>query len=274
MSLESLRRILDELKRVGEPVEYVMFSAMGEPFLYPHLREACEMVKEAGFTVVVTTNGSLLKNSHKTLPIDRLYLSFRSTGASSFYHRKAKISFDHYLQILANFLDGNTQKTIVYFAFNDNVLWRQQYEKNWMDVIDYTEKDKLLESFNTFGSKLCPEFKPLSEVPPMDSFIHIREGLDIFFTRIYSWSNVILPPGYAVLLADRIDYCDYNERHIVIYATGEVTTCCMDYNGELVIGNIYKEPLDLILSRRPPHEKLTRHLFCRRCKGRVIKPSA
>jgi MoaA/NifB/PqqE/SkfB family radical SAM enzyme len=273
MSLESLQRILDELQRVGEPVEYVMFSAMGEPLLYPYFKEACQMVRAAGFKLIVTTNGSLLRERHKTLPIDTLYLSFRSTGADSFGHRKAGLSFDQYIQILANFLRGNIQKTIVYFSFNDNVLWQQVYEKNWMDILDYTQKDELLESINTFGAKLFPEFNPLTELPPMDSYIHIREGLDVFFTRMYSWSNRMLPPGYAVILAEKIDTCDYNAKHIVVYATGEVTSCCMDYNGELVIGNIYKEPLDVIMNRRPQNEKLIQYNICRMCKGRVIKPS-
>jgi MoaA/NifB/PqqE/SkfB family radical SAM enzyme len=273
MSLESLRRILDEIQRLGEPIEYVMFSAMGEPLLYPHLKEACHMVKQAGYELKVTTNGALLEDSHRTIEMDYLYISFRSTGLNSFAHRNTNLSFDDYLKRLAKFLSGNIQKTIVYFSFNDNVLWPQNYEKNWMNILDVTQEDELLRSLNGYGRRLFPEFKPLTALPRMDTYIEVRKDVHIYFSRMYSWANIMLPPGYAVILAERIDYCDYNEKHIVVYANGDVTACCMDYNGELAIGNIYKEPLDMIMNRKSENEKLIQYRICRMCKGRAIKTS-
>jgi len=269
MSLESLRRVLGEVQRLGEPIEYVMFSAMGEPLLYPHLEEACQMVRDAGFKLVVTTNGALLRDVHKKIQIDNLYISFRSTGPDSFAHRHAGISFDEYIAILSKFLIGNIQNTIIYFSFNDDVQWPQNYEKNWMDILDYTRKDELLKSINAYCKKLIPEFQPITCLPPMDTYIQVTEKLSIYFCRMYSWSNIVLPPNYFVFLAERIDCCDYNEKHIVFYANGNVTTCCMDYNGEFVIGNIFKEPLEVIMNRRTPTEQLIQYNFCRVCKGRA-----
>jgi MoaA/NifB/PqqE/SkfB family radical SAM enzyme len=268
MSLESLRRIVAEIQRLGEPVEYVMFSAMGEPLLYPHIEEACKIVRDAGFRLYVTTNGALLRDAHKKIQIDNLYISFRSTGPDSFTHRRARISFDQYIAILSRFLVDNTQNTTIYFSFNDDAQWPQNNEKNWMDILDYSQKDELLASMNTYCKKLIPEFQPVTCLPAMDTYIQTRENVKIYFCRMYSWSNIMLPPNYFVFLADRIECCDYNEKHIVFYANGDVTTCCMDYNGEFVAGNILKEPLDAIVSRRPRAEQLTQYNFCRVCKGR------
>jgi MoaA/NifB/PqqE/SkfB family radical SAM enzyme len=271
MSLESLRRVLDELQRLNEPIEYVMFSAMGEPLLYHHLKEACAMVRQAGFKLNLTTNGSLLKDSHKELEVDYLYISFRSTGPEAFARRNAGISFDRYIEILANFLRENSQNTIVYFSFNDNVIFPQNYKKNWMNVLDYTQKDELLRSMNTYCKRLFPEFQPLTCLPVPDSYINVRENLNVYFCRMYSWSNIILPPDHLLLLAERIDHCEYNDKHIVVYANGDITTCCMDYNGEFITGNIFKEPLDVIMNRRIRSEQLIQYNFCRACKGRVMK---
>lgn len=270
ISLESLSKVLDSLK--GQEVEYVMFSAIGEPLLYSDLVDACRMVKDRGYKLNLTTNGALLKSSHRILDVDALYISFRSSGSDSFVYRRANISFEQYVGILSDFLRDNIQNTVVYFSFNDNVKFTEFYKKNWMGVLDYTDP-KMLENFNMLGEMLFPGlFKPCTVLPDMDSFIHIREKLNVYFTRLYSWSNVFLPSGdYRVIPAMSIQKCDYNDKHVVVFANGDVTTCCMDYDGEMIIGNVFNELLSDILKRRSNNEQLVKYEMCKKCRGRIIK---
>ncbi len=68
--------------------------------------------------------------------------------------------------------------------------------------------------------------------------------------------------------------CDALRRHFGILADGKVTTCCLDYNGENIVGNVRSQKLIDILEtdqvrsiRRnfdryhPPTE------LCKRCLG-------
>ena len=57
MAPEQWKGHLEYLKSIGITKINI---AGGEPFLYPHLVEMCELIKSMGFTVSIVSNGSLI----------------------------------------------------------------------------------------------------------------------------------------------------------------------------------------------------------------------
>ena len=55
------------LPRLRPWTDYLYFHLMGEPLCHPHLREYLHLAGEAGFKVIITTNGTLLADRQEML---------------------------------------------------------------------------------------------------------------------------------------------------------------------------------------------------------------
>ena len=56
------------LSRLAPYTDYLYFHLMGEPLCHPELERFLVLAGEAGFRVILTTNGTLLENKREVLP--------------------------------------------------------------------------------------------------------------------------------------------------------------------------------------------------------------
>jgi hypothetical protein len=269
MPLSELRRVLEALRAVPW-IEYVMFSNLGEPLLYPEFAEACRMVKSFGHTLYVTTHGERLEDKHKnTLPVDCWFISYRSTSEQAFAHRGARASYEDYTRRIASFVESNTQPVTIYLMGNSE--W-YNLEAGFADALDLADRRKLEETVNAVGRRFCPEFGGVERGATLVGVhVPLRPNVSLYTPRTCNWANRVLPAGYTVVpgLPHPCPY-GYYQRQIVVYWNGDVSPCCLDYDGELKLGNLFADPLPALLARR---KCVQSHPFCQDCMGTVVRKS-
>ena len=55
------------MKKIRPWSDYLYFHVMGEPLCHPNLEDFLRLAQEAGFKVILTTNGTLLKDHQQML---------------------------------------------------------------------------------------------------------------------------------------------------------------------------------------------------------------
>ena len=77
--------------------DFLYFHLMGEPLLHPELKTFFEIANEMGYKVIITTNGTLLKEKDKIL-LSSPALHKVSISLHCYEANKMGISIDEYLQ--------------------------------------------------------------------------------------------------------------------------------------------------------------------------------
>ncbi len=263
LPLPLLAKILADLKQL-RPVDYVMFSALGEPTLHPEFGEACRMVKKAGFRLVVTTNGSRLNGAVRDLPIDELYVSFNTPTPEAYALKRGKgPSFDAYVENLAAFVQSVP-------LFDTYIYFLTQNLRDYPDAVGFAEPES--PEFARRLEDLLRRIRPGMRVPvPVPRQMELYSNVFVLLKPLTLWVNENLPPHLALAEATRIPgaSCSYYKHHLNIIATGEVTICCGDSDAALSLGNVRNEPLRSIYLRKRPDVELAENALCRKCKGCV-----
>ncbi|MCR5843135.1 MAG: SPASM domain-containing protein [Oscillospiraceae bacterium] len=229
--------------RLRPHAEYLYFHLMGEPLLHPLLGDFLEIAGELGFRVMITTNGTLLREraevlcaSPALLKVNISLQSFEANGGGD----------------PGAYLDG-----CIGFARMAADAGKRCEFRLW--------NRRGLETLNSrIEERLCEAFpKPWKKS---------REGWKLR-------ENVWLEPGDhfdwpAMEAADRGENCFcYGLRdQIGVLCDGTVVPCCLDHEGDLALGNLFEEELDEILQSaraRAIRDGFSRRIaveaLCRRC---------
>ena len=239
MTAEEFSHILHQLK--GH-TEYVYYHLMGEPLVHPELPKFLEMAKAQGFKSVITTNGTLL---HKHGPalleagLHKISISLHS------FEEDAPDTYRAYLQQAAEFADAAARAgTVVVFR-----LWNRGCDEGRNDIA----LDFLREHIEGQWKENTRGFR-------------IREKFYLEWGDRFQWPDREAPiQGEQVRCYGMVD-------HFGILCDGTVVPCCLDSDGVIALGNVFREDLAAILAspraqaisqgwlHRTPSEEL-----CRRC---------
>ena len=207
------------LPRLRPYTDYLYFHILGEPLCHPKLGRFLELAHAQGFKVILTTNGTLLKQKQELLlaspALHKVHVSLHAFEANDF-----SVPFEDYLRDCFRFgqmAEGN--KIVVYRLWNEG----GQNEMN----------QKILEQ--------------LHEAFP-EKWIHGRRGTAIG-DRIFlepgekfDWPDLSAPertgPFFCYGLRDQLG----------ILADGTAVPCCLDHEGDIPLGNVFEEDLADILS--------------------------
>lgn len=254
MEMATLDKLIEDLKEFK--VDYIMFSALGEPTLHPQFAEACRKLKAAGLHLTVTNNGSKLDKSMYDLPIDELFISLMSPTKESFWARGYETDYDEYLRNICEFAKDVPYKTTIYLLEENKRLYPQ--------IEGLVTKENRIETLNRIGQIINPDFK----VESIDrQYVWVSPNVVLYLRNLDPWLVISERPDF--LECTDVPYCSYYKHHINVLNNGDVTFCCMDYEGFGVMGNINKESLMDIYKRKPVNIDLTRYEMCRKCKGDI-----
>ena len=229
--------------RLRPYTEYLYLHLMGEPLLHPELEEILERGGELGFKIIITTNGTLLPRRGELLlstpAVHKVNISLQSFEANP------AGELENYVSFCAAFAKaaGEAGKLCVLRLWNQGGL----------------------ESLNGEIESLLPGSFPK---PWTESRGSLRLA-----DRVY------LEPG------ERFDWPDMEARdrgescfcyglrdQVGVLWDGTVVPCCLDHEGDVPLGNLFRQSLEEILaapraraiydgfSNRAPAEAL-----CRRC---------
>ena len=230
------------LDRVAPWAEYLYYHLMGEPTAHPLLPRFMEMAAERGLKSMITTNGTLLPTRGEailTAHPHKVNISLHAFEANDL-----TMPFADYLTGCFAFgraVEG--QKLISYR------LWNQggQDEKN----------DEILQVLEEHFPKPWAQER---------HGLRIGNRVYLEYGDKFDWPDLTAPDGGCGV------FCHGLRDQIGVLCDGTVVPCCLDHEGDIALGSLFRQQMDEILdspraralyngfSQRKATEEL-----CRRC---------
>jgi len=236
--------------RVRSFADYLYFHLMGEPLLHPQIGRFFEIAASLGFQVIITTNGTLLPECSDTLlgapSLKKVSISLHSHEAN-----ESGIPIEDYLKSTFDFCRTASGAGIISVMR----LWNLGGEERGNPFI----LSKMKEAFGADWKEIYSGYK-------------IGENLFLEWGEKFDWPDI----GGEYLGSDHT--CYGLRDQIGILCDGSVVPCCLDADGAITLGNIFRTPLEDILCserattlresllRRSPSEPL-----CHRCSYARMK---
>ncbi len=240
MTTEEFRFLIPKLRPYAD---YLYFHLMGEPLCHPYLGEFMEIAGEAGFKVILTTNGSLLKKQQELL-LSASALHKVNISLHAFEANDLAVPFEEYLSDCFAFGQAAAGEKLVVYR-----LWNQggQEEMN----------NRILSTMHAAFPEQWVKERPGTRIAH-------RTYLE--FGDKFDWPDLRIPEG-----SDRV-FCYGLRDQIGVLCDGTVVPCCLDHEGDLALGNLFTQDLqDILASPRAVsiYSGFTRQeaaeSLCRRC---------
>ncbi len=218
MTSEEFSIILDKLK---EQTKFIYYHLMGEPLTHPKLPNFIKMAGERGYKSIVTTNGTLLKKYGDELlaaGLHKVNISLHSFEDGA-YEKQVK-----YVCELAEFAKKAADKGVI-------VVFRL-----WNNGVD--------------GGKNDISLKHLKENIPGDWTDNTR-GIKIRDKIFLEWGERFEWPDKDSEIKGNKFFCYGLKDQFGVLCDGTVVPCCLDSDGIISLGNIFKDDIsDILTSKR------------------------
>jgi MoaA/NifB/PqqE/SkfB family radical SAM enzyme len=291
MSSEFARDVINQIA-TNNLTKFLTFHLMGEPFLHKDLCTLTGYAEERGLRVRLLTNGSLLERSRNEglfkNHLSRLEVGFRTPNDSSFNMRLrgGRLSLDQYIQRVKDLIEdkirmGAKTELCIKFFLRSHVA-AMKLSDPYEHLTSGEDNLRIAKLFKAHTLSTARKYnvptKGWDDLPVrlIDADYSIFPGINIGFSRIQDfWVREQRgehgSQGYRAFIGG----CSAGFRDdFGILASGEVTTCCVDYDGRNVIGNLHEQSLMEILESAEANRILRSFKwfvpptqFCRECRG-------
>lgn len=231
--------LTDKLR--GE-VKFLYFHLMGEPLLHPSLPDFIQTARLKGFIPILTTNGTLLNEAYRLIE-----------------------AAPHKIQISIHSHEANGRNDAEKYV--DEVMWfaKEANERNIIVVLRLWNEGGYNET-NDLLLKLIEKHQPQPWTKRNDGW-KLRKNLFIEYDGMFDW-----PDMNKDEYTEKDMFCYALRNQIGILVDGSVVPCCLDYAGELTLGNLYEQSLEEILNSpraKAIYDGFTQHKaiepLCKRC---------
>lgn len=247
--------------KIRGKVSFLYFHLMGEPLLHSLLPQFITLAREKGFKTVLTSNGTLLNRAMgllDTLP-HKVQLSLHS------HESNERGELDSYMDEVMRFsTEAAKRGTCIVLR-----LWNQGGRD-----LENEEVMRLIE-------KYVP--KPWKE--RSDGF-RLCDNLYLEFDRKFSWPDAEGNSGSQENDGEKGShvkkqlFCKALLKQIGVLADGSLVPCCLDHDGDVVLGNLFRQSLEEILASPRAqalmegfkHHTATETL-CRNCESALARNS-
>ncbi len=239
MTREEFAHILQQL--TGK-TRYIYYHLMGEPLTHPLLPEFLKMAKEKGFYSMITTNGTLLKQKCDSLiaaGVHKVSISLHSFEEGGAEHHRA------YLTQVAEFAEKAASNGVIVCLR----LWNKGFD----------------EGRNENTEEILRQLLPGEWVENTRGY-RVRDKLFLEWGDRFGWPDKDLP-----VQGEQVS-CYGLWEQFGILCDGTVVPCCLDSEGVINLGNVFRQDLGEILDT--PRAKAILQGFrqhkavedlCRRC---------
>ncbi|MBQ8289682.1 MAG: radical SAM protein [Clostridia bacterium] len=213
------------LWRLAGYVKYVYLHVMGEPLLHPALDEILLQIKKYGMRACITTNGTLLGKRGDALlrhadVLHKVSVSLHAPEGNGNYE------LTEYVETVCDF----AREAAAAGIFTVLRLWNLDSElhsgKNTQNAkIEGIIRERLGDGWQRrgMGFKVC-------------------ERVFIEYGEVFEW-----PSEASGEERDRL-YCHALSGQLAVLSDGTVVPCCLDADGHMALGNIFKDELGTILA--------------------------
>lgn len=197
---------------------FLYFHLMGEPLCHPQLKTFLALAHDAGFRVILTTNGTLLQKQQGML-LSSPALHKVNISLHAFEANDLAVPFEQYLRDCFSFGKAAEGKVLISYR-----LWNQggQDEKN----------GEILETMARFFPQ------PWSEER---RGIRIGQRIYLEYGDKFDWPDLSAPDG-----GDGV-FCHGLRDQLGVLCDGTVVPCCLDHEGDIALGNLFEQNLEEIL---------------------------
>lgn len=253
MPYELYRKIVDDLAGFPQPLKTLRLYKEGEPLVNKRLPDMIHYARKRGVAKLIdfTTNGYLFEHDTALAitdaGVDRINISVEALDAES-YERVCgvKIDFAQYLERL-RFLYHNKNGCHIFIKISDlglNGRSEQEFYGMFGDICDEIAVEHV--------SSVWPEFE-------VDESLRLTDQLDIY--------------GESMTQRETVQVCPYLFYSLCVNSDGTVSACLMDWNHQLILGNLHQQSLfDIwngpkLREMRENHLKLNRGAYhtCKNC---------
>ncbi len=240
MSEDEFSCLLPKLRPYSD---FLYFHLMGEPLCHPRLASFLRHAGEAGFRVILTTNGTLLSQKQEML-LKSPALHKVNISLHAFEANDLKIPFEEYLQGAFSFGQRAQGGCIVSYR-----LWNQGGAE--------AKNQQILDAMNqAFPGPWVRERRGIRIAPRV--YLEYGEKFD--------WPDRNASEGEEAV------FCYGLRDQIGVLCDGRVVPCCLDHEGDLTLGNLFEQELEEILRSpraREIYEGFSRRVaveeLCRKC---------
>ena len=215
LTQEELSVLLPKLRPY---TDYLYFHLMGEPLLHPKLDTFLHIAGEHGFKVILTTNGTLLSKQQEML-LSSPALHKINISLHAFEANDLSVPFAQYLSDCFAFGKASGGKKLVVYR-----LWNQGGENQQNQEILHTMHDFFPGDWikERLGSRIADR-----------SYLEYGDKFD--------WPDLTAPEG-----GSRV-FCHGLRDQLGILCDGTVVPCCLDHEGDLALGNLFRQDMEEIL---------------------------
>lgn len=216
MTVEEFSTLLPKLRPWAD---YLYFHLMGEPLLHPNLETFLRMAGEAGFKVILTTNGTLLPKQQdmllRTPGLHKVNISLHAFEANDL-----SVPFEEYLDGCFSFGKAAEGKVLTVFR-----LWNHGgAEERNREILSHMER--------FFPHPWAQERKG----PRLGNRVYLEYG------DKFDWPDLSAEDGRNHV------FCYGLRDQIGVLCDGTVVPCCLDHEGDIALGNLFENNLDAILA--------------------------
>ena len=242
MSIDEFKIVIDKIK---DYTDNIYLHVKGEPLLHSMIDEILSICDEQRINVRITTNGTLLKLKKDILikhSIKQINVSLHSENFDKNYFQNVFHACDELSKIT----------TIIYRIWTLSSLKSDNLSTNIVNVIN---------DYYKLPTSIVNKIKT-------DKNTRIKENIYIDKDYEFKWPIISDKKG-------DIGTCLGTKNHIAILSNGNVTSCCLDSNGIINLGNIFENSLDDIINSQKFKEihdgfekKKLVHPLCKSCTYR------
>lgn len=253
MSEETFMAIINSLH--GQNVG-LRFIRWGEPTLHPKLIKFLTIAKKNGQLLHLNTNGQLLNetliNDLVKLGLDSIKFSFQGVDEKTYQEMRQDSSFNTLMNNIKMFHQIRSENISPFIHIATTTTYETESE---------------IEEFKNYMSPYCDYItvgRTKLEHINVNKTTKLNDNQKITLTELKTKES---------LIKKRLKICPEVFGKISIDWDGQVTACCSDYNGEMIIGNIHKNTISEIfhndimekyrnMLRKKEFEKIS---LCSRC---------
>lgn len=198
--------------------DFLYFHLMGEPLCHPQLEAFLDIAHTFGFRVIITTNGTLLARQQELL-LSAPALHKVNISLHAFEANDLSVPFDHYLADCIGFGQRSDGKKLVVYR-----LWNQggADQKN-SEILDALHR--------AFPENWVTE--------PRGTRLANRTYLE--YGDKFEWPDLQATEGSPQV------FCYGLRDQLGVLCDGTVVPCCLDHEGDLALGNLFRQDMAEIL---------------------------
>ena len=206
--------------KLKSQTKYLYYHLLGEPLIHPLLLEFLTIAKNEGFKSIITTNGTLLNERGDDIlnaGVHKINVSLHS------YEGGAESEHAKYISDIASFAKRASGLGVI-IVFR---LWNNGFDKKVTNATLSLLK-------NYLG----------------DNWVENSRGVKISDNIYLEWGKRFEWPDINENIKGEKFFCYGLKDQFGILVDGTVVPCCLDCDGVINLGNIYKEDIESILNSK------------------------